>query len=137
MSELDDLNARVISEFRANNGLVGGNFKGSNLLLLHTIGARSGVSRVNPVAYLKVDESWIIIASFAGSPSNPPWFHNLKAHPKVDVEVGKEMFKAKATIMEEPERSDLYAKVEGVMPVFTQYQAKTNRVIPVISLTKI
>ena len=137
MSELDALNARVISEFRANNGLVGGNFKGSNLLLLHTIGARSGVSRVNPLAYLKVDESWIIIASFAGSPSNPPWFYNLKAHPNVDVEVGKEMFKARATILEEPERSDLYAKVEGVMPVFTQYQAKTNRVIPVISLTKI
>ena len=137
MSELDDLNARVISEFRANNGLVGGNFKGSNLLLLHTIGARSGVSRVNPLAYLKVAESWIIIASFAGSQSYPPWFHNLKAHQNVDVEVGKEMFKARATIMEEPERSDLYAKVEGVMPVFTQYQAKTNRVIPVISLTKI
>ena len=137
MSELDDLNARVITEFRANNGLVGGNFKGSNLLLLHTIGARSGISRVNPLAYLKVDESLIIIASFAGSPSNPPWFHNLKSTPEVDVEVGKEMFKARATIVEEPERTALYSKVEEVMPVFTQYQAKTNRVIPVISLTKI
>lgn len=136
MSELHDLNTKVIGEFRENKGIVGGNFEGSNLLLLHTIGARTGQSRINPLVYLADDECFIIVASFAGSPSSPPWFHNLKASPEVDIEVGDEVFRAKATILEEPDRSTLYSKVEDAMPIFTEYQAKTTRVIPVISLQR-
>jgi len=136
MSAATDFNAKIIEEFRANAGRVGGQFASVPMLLLHTRGARSGQPRVNPLAYLADDDRLVIVASYAGGPSNPPWYHNLLANPEVEVEVGREKFRALATVAREPERTELYAKMAAAMPAFAQYQSKTNRVIPVITLTR-
>lgn len=137
MSELQDFNNKVIEEFRANGGAVGGQFEGAPLLLLTTTGARTGATRVNPLAYLTDGDRYIIIASFAGSATNPPWYHNLKANPEVTVEVGTETFAARAEDVGEPQRSELYARMVEIMPVFAEYQRKTDRVIPVVALTRV
>lgn len=130
-------NKTIIDEFRANKGVVGGQFAGAPLLLLSTTGAKSGLARVNPLVYLVDGDRQIIIASFAGAPTNPPWYHNLLANPEVGVEMGSENFKASAGVLDEPERTELYAKMVEIMPVFSEYQSKTTRVIPVIALTRL
>ena len=133
-------NAKVIEEFRANAGKVSGMFADSNLLLLHTTGAKSGLSRVVPLAYLADGADGarlIVIASKAGAPSNPAWYYNLAANPEVRVEVGSEQFEAQATVAQEPERTTLYEKMEAVSPGFATYKQKaTPRVIPVVILTR-
>lgn len=130
-------NAKVIEEFRTNAGKVGGRFANSNLLLLHTTGATSGLSRVVPLAYLADGERFVVIASKGGAPNNPHWYHNLVANSDVRVEVGSEQFDAKATVAEEPERTALYEKMEGVSSAFSTYKQKAApRVIPVIILTR-
>ena len=134
--DIQEFNKTIIDEFRANDGVVGGQFSGASLLLLSTTGAKSGLTRVNPLAYLIDGDRHIIIASFAGAPSNPPWYHNLLANPEVGVEVGSERFNASADVLTEPERTDLYTKMAQKMPVFTEYQSKTTRVIPVIALRR-
>ncbi len=130
-------NKTIIDEFRANKGVVGGQFAGAPLLLLSTTGAKSGLARVNPLVYLVDGDRQIIIASFAGAPTSPPWYHNLLANPEVGVEMGSENFKASAGVLDEPERTELYAKMVEIMPVFSEYQSKTTRVIPVIALTRL
>jgi deazaflavin-dependent oxidoreductase (nitroreductase family) len=131
-------NDEIISEFRANQGKVGGRFAGRTLLLLHTIGAKSGEERVNPLATLKDGDRYIVIASKGGAPTNPAWYYNVKANPEVTVEVGTETFKARArTVTEEPERSQLYAKMVAVNPGFADYERNTARKIPVVVLTPI
>lgn len=130
-------NKTIIDEFRANKGVVGGQFAGAPLLLLSTTGAKSGLARVNPLVYLVDGDRQIIIASFAGAPTSPPWYHNLLANPEVGVEMGRENFKASAGVLDEPERTELYAKMVEIMPVFSEYQSKTTRVIPVIALTRL
>jgi len=134
--DLQAMNKAVVEEFRANGGKVGGNFEGAPLLLLTTKGARSGTPRLNPLAYVRDGERYVIIASFAGAPHNPPWFHNLVKHPDVEIEVGTERFRARAEVLGEPERTRLYAKMASVMPVFNEYAAKTSRTIPVVALTR-
>ena len=134
---MSDFNQQVIAEFRENGGKVGGYFENMTLLLLHTTGAKSGLERVSPVATIPDGDRWIIIASKAGAPSHPDWYHNIAANPEVEVEVGTEQFKAHATITEEPERTELYAKMESVNPGFGEYREKTDRVIPVITLSRI
>jgi len=134
--DIQDFNKTIIEEFRANGGKVGGQFEGAPLLLLTTTGAKSGASRVNPLAYLADGDRHVIIASYAGAPTNPPWYYNLVANPDVDVEVGKQRFKARATVLKDPERSKLYQKMVSVMPVFAEYQRKTTRSIPVIALRR-
>ena len=130
-------NAKIIEEFRANAGKVSGRFANSNLLLLHTTGAKSGLSRVVPLAYLADGERLIVIASKAGAPNNPAWYHNLAANPDVRVEVGSEQFEALATAAQEPERTTLYEKMEAVSSGFTTYKQKAApRVIPVVILTR-
>ena len=133
---IQDFNKKIIDEFRANQGKVGGQFNGMPLLLLTTKGAKSGVSRTNPLAYLRDGDRYVIIASYAGAPKNPPWYHNLVANPNVRVEVGGQSFDARAEIVKEPERSALYQKVEAAMPVFSEYKRKTQRSIPVIALRR-
>ena len=130
-------NKAIIDEFRANKGVVGGQFAGAPLLLLSTTGAKSGLARVNPLVYLADGDRQIIVASFAGAPTSPPWYHNLLANPEVGVEMGSENFKASAGVLDEPERTELYAKMVEIMPVFSEYQSKTTRVIPVIALTRL
>ena len=130
-------NHAIIEEFRANSGKVGGRFEGRTLLLLHTVGARSGQERINPVACIADGERLIIIASKGGAPTNPDWYHNLLAHPLVTVEVGTEKFQAQAEVASETERARLYTKMVEVMPGFADYEQKTTRVIPVIILTRV
>lgn len=137
MSNLNDRNLAIIAEFRANGGKVGGPFAGKNLLLLHTIGAKSGQPRINPVAYTPDGERLAVIASKGGAPTHPDWYYNLVAQPLVTVEVGTEKFQARAHVAEEPERTRLYDQMVTTMPGFAEYQRNTTRVIPVIVLTRI
>jgi deazaflavin-dependent oxidoreductase (nitroreductase family) len=130
-------NQKIIDEFRANDGKVGGRFEGRTLLLLHTTGARSGKERVNPVAYVREGERYVVIASKGGAPTNPGWYYNILAHPRLTVEVGTKIFQVDAKVAEEPERTRLYNKMVEIMPGFDDYRRKTERVIPVIVLTPV
>jgi deazaflavin-dependent oxidoreductase (nitroreductase family) len=133
-----DFNQAIIAEFRANDGKVGGPFAGRSLLLLHTVGAKSGRPRVNPLAYVTDGDRMVVIASKGGSDSNPAWYYNLLANPDVTVELGTERFQARATVVtEEPERSRLYAKMVEHMPGFAGYEQKTSRKIPAIALERV
>ena len=136
MSAATDFNQAVIKEFRANEGKVGGQFATVPMLLLQTVGAKSGDPRINPLAYIADGERLIIVASYAGGPNNPPWYYNLVANTEVGVEVGSEEFRATATVAVEPERTALYEKVASAMPTFSEYQSKTTRTIPVVVLTR-
>jgi len=135
MSDQNDRNMTIIQEFRANAGKVGGRFAGRTLLILHTIGAKSGQERLNPVAYVRDADRLVIIASKGGAPTNPDWYNNIVANPQVTVEVGTEQFSARESISMEPERTRLYDKMVEVMPGFADYKKKTTRNIPVIVLT--
>jgi deazaflavin-dependent oxidoreductase (nitroreductase family) len=137
MSNLNDRNKAIIEEFRANGGKVGGPFAGRTLLLLHTIGAKSGQKRINPVACITDGNRLVIIASKGGAPTHPDWYYNIVANPLVTVEVGAEQFQAQAAISAEPERTRLYNQMVAMMPGFAEYQSKTTRVIPVITLTRV
>lgn len=137
MSIPNNWNEKIIAEFRANGGRVGGPFEGKTLLLLHTTGAKSGLERVNPVACTTDGDRLVIIASKGGAPDNPDWYHNILAHPEVTVEVGTEQFAARAEVVPEPDRTRLYNKMVEIMPGFAEYQQKTSRVIPVIRLTRV
>jgi len=137
MSDPTNWNKAVIDEFRANAGKVGGRWEGRTLLLLHTVGAKSGQERVNPVAYFREGDRLVIIASKAGAPSHPAWYHNLRSNALVTVEVGAEQFQARAAVVAEPERTRLFNKMVEISPGFADYQKKTTRVIPVITLTRV
>jgi deazaflavin-dependent oxidoreductase (nitroreductase family) len=137
MSPLNERNKGVIEEFRANGGKVGGFWTGKKLLLLHTIGAKSGQERVNPVATFQDGDRWVVIASKGGAPAHPDWYRNLRAHPEVTVEVGTEKFQAHAVVTQEPDRTRLYDKMVTINPGFAEYRLRTTRVIPVILLEKI
>lgn len=136
MNNPNDWNQNIINEFRANAGKVGGPFEGKTLLLLHTVGAKSGLERINPVACIKDGDHFVIIASKGGAPSNPDWYYNIMAQPAVTVEFGAEIFQANAEVAVEPDRTRLYARMVEHMPGFADYQKKTSRVIPVIVLTR-
>jgi len=133
---MNDFNQAVITEFRANNGKVGGQFANIPLLLLTTIGAKSGQPRINPLAYTTDGDRIIILASKAGAPTNPDWYHNLIANPTVTVEIGNERFQAQATMAQGQERERLYAQVLERLPWFADYQQKTSRQIPIIILER-
>jgi deazaflavin-dependent oxidoreductase (nitroreductase family) len=136
-SEANDRNKAIIDEFRANGGKVGGFFAGRTLLLLHTVGAKSQQPRINPVAYVKDGDRFVIVASKGGAPTNPDWYYNVVAHPDVTVEVGTEQFQVHATVAQEPERTRLYQQMVAVMPGFAEYEQKTTRKIPVFILTRV
>ena len=137
MSNPNERNMMIIQEFRANAGKVGGPFAGKSLLLLHTIGAKSGQPRINPVACIRDGDRLVIIASKGGAPTNPDWYHNILANPLVSVETGTESFQAQASIAEEPERTRLYNQMVEMMPGFAEYRRRTTRVIPVVILTPV
>lgn len=137
MSALNDFNQRVIDEFRANQGKVGGQLANIPLLLLTTTGAKSGRAITKPLAYTKDGERFVVIASFAGSPRNPAWYNNLVANPEAVVEVGNERFRVRATVTTGEERQRLFARQAAQMPIFAEYQQKTARQIPVVVLTRI
>ena len=137
MTVVNDRNKNIVEEFRSNEGKVGGRFEGRTLLLLHTKGAKSQRERINPVAYIKDGDRFVVIASKGGAPTNPDWYYNILTNPMVTVEVGRDMFPARARIAEEPERTRLYNEMVKVMPGFDDYRRKTTRVIPVIMLTPV
>jgi deazaflavin-dependent oxidoreductase (nitroreductase family) len=136
MNKQNDWNTAIITEFRANAGKVGGPFTGKTLLLLHTIGAKSGKEHINPVAYIHDGERIVIIASKGGAPSHPDWYYNIVANPRVTAEVGTEQLRLRAIVSTEPERTRLYNKMIEKMPGFAEYQKKTTRIIPVIILSQ-
>lgn len=130
-----DFNNQVITEFRDNDGSVGGMFEGTPLLLLHHVGARSGAARIAPLVYLPDGDRYVIFASKAGAPENPGWYHNVLAHPRTEIEVGKAQVPVIASEAHGDERERLYAAQVAAQPQFGEYQQKTNRQIPVIVLT--
>jgi deazaflavin-dependent oxidoreductase (nitroreductase family) len=135
-STVRDWNAQIISEFRANEGRVGGAFEGAPMLLLHTTGARSGAERVNPMMYLDDGGRIYVFASKAGADSHPDWYHNLVAHPSVTVEIGSDTIEATARPLERTERDRIYSVQASRYPGFAEYQEKTTRVIPVVELVR-
>ncbi|WP_158843788.1 nitroreductase/quinone reductase family protein [Saccharothrix deserti] len=132
-----DFNQQVIDEFRANAGRVGGPFEGGRLILLTTTGARSGARHTNPVGYLPDGDRILVIASAGGSPRHPDWFHNLVANPVVRVEDGVFTYDAKATVLDGPERDEMWARAVESDPGWAEYQAKSTRRIPVVALTQV
>jgi deazaflavin-dependent oxidoreductase (nitroreductase family) len=130
-----DFNQQVITEFRDSAGKVGGMFDGKALLLLHHVGAKSGTDRIAPLVYLPDGDRYVIFASKGGAPEHPGWFHNLKAHPETEIEVGTEKIRVVATVVSGDERERLYSTMVEGEPQFGEYQEKTTRQIPVIALT--
>jgi deazaflavin-dependent oxidoreductase (nitroreductase family) len=131
-----DFNRRVIEEFRANEGKVGGMFEGANMVLMTTTGAKSGQPRLNPVVFMPDGDRIVVIASNGGADTHPSWYHNLKANPDLVVEVGTDKYDAIATEIKGEERDSLYARMVAIMPGFGEYQAKTERKIPVLELSR-
>jgi deazaflavin-dependent oxidoreductase (nitroreductase family) len=134
---MSDWNKQIIEEFRANEGRVGGYFANGTLLVLHTTGAKSGKERVNPVATIEDGDRLVVIASKGGAPSNPDWYYNIVANPVVGVEFGSEEFQAQATVLSEPERTEVFEKMARVYPGFSEYEEKTTRIIPVVTLSRL
>jgi deazaflavin-dependent oxidoreductase (nitroreductase family) len=130
-----DFNQQIIDEFRANGGRVGGPFEGARLLLLTTVGARSGATHTTPLGYLPDGgERILVIASAGGAPNHPDWFHNLVARPRVTVEDGVFTYDARAVVLEGTERDRVFARAAEADPGWAAYQAKTTRVLPVVAL---
>jgi deazaflavin-dependent oxidoreductase (nitroreductase family) len=137
MTEPNDWNAALIAEFRANQGRVKGQFDGHPLLLLTTTGRKSGLPRTSPMMYLPDGDRMLVFASKAGADTDPAWYLNLVADPKVTVEVGAETFQAVAAPVQGEERDRLYAEQASRYPGFAEYQEKTSRVIPVVALERV
>lgn len=133
---MSDFNTQIIEEFRANAGTVGGPFEGAPMVLVTTTGAKSGQPRTAPLVYLPDGNRIVIFASKAGAPTNPDWYHNLKATPIVHVEVGDESFETTAVEVTGAERDRLFDEQVSRMPGFRTYAESTTRVIPVISLER-
>ncbi|MFI6500704.1 nitroreductase/quinone reductase family protein [Nonomuraea typhae] len=130
-----DVNTKIIEEFRASKGQVGAPFEGARLLLLTTTGARSGGRHTVPLGYLPDGGAQVlVIASANGAPNHPAWYHNLLANPVVTVEDGIFTYEAQATALEGEERAAAWARAVEADPAWADYQARTSREIPVVSL---
>jgi deazaflavin-dependent oxidoreductase (nitroreductase family) len=130
-----DFNQQVITEFRENDGKVGGMFDGKAMILVHHVGAKSGEARIAPLVYLPDGDRFVVFASKGGAPENPGWYHNLKANPETEVEVGGRSVAVTAEEVTGDERERLYTAQVAVEPQFGDYQEKTERRIPVIVLS--
>jgi deazaflavin-dependent oxidoreductase (nitroreductase family) len=131
---MSDWNSKIIEEFRANGGKVGGQFEGAPLLLLHTVGAKTGQPRVNPVMYRQLPAGYAVFASKGGAPTNPDWYHNLLAHPRVSAEIGTGTVEFVARVAEGAEREGIWTAHKAANPGFADYERKTGRQIPVVIL---
>ena len=135
--EASDYNSTIIKEFRANHGRVGGPWAGITLILIHHIGARSGVERVTPLGCSpRGDGRFVIVASSGGSPTHPEWYYNLKANPRITVEVGAQTFTVLADELAGAARAGLWPKLVAEYPTLGEHQAKTTRQVPVFMLTR-
>lgn len=135
---MSDWNTRIIEEFRANQGHVGGAFEGASMLLLHSRGARTARERVNPLVYLPDGDRFVVFGSKGGAPTHPDWYHNLVANPDVEIEVGAQTIPVRAIeIQDDAERDALYARQVERWRSFAEYPAKSGgRRIPVIALER-
>jgi deazaflavin-dependent oxidoreductase (nitroreductase family) len=137
MPDMKQFNEGVIKDFRANGGKVGGQMEKIPLLLVTMKGAKSGRTITLPLAYSKDGNRFVVIASYAGAPHNPSWYHNLVAHPDVTIELGGEKFPAKASVAQSAERDRLFKQQADQLPIFNEYQQKTTRRIPVIVIERV
>ena len=135
-ASMDAFNTGVVEEFRSNAGVVGGPFEGATLLLLTSTGAKSGQARLNPLAYFDVDGRIVIVGSKAGADTNPAWVHNLRAHPGAHIEVGTEAYDVTARELPDNDRAAVFERIVAKVPGFGEYQAKTDRVIPLFELVR-
>lgn len=139
---MNDFNQQVIADFNRNGGKPGGYFANAPVLLLHALGAKSGLERTQPLMFLQEgDGAWFIFASYAGGPKDPAWFHNLVANPDAEISVGDgetiERIKVRARVLEGEERAATYARQASLFPQFAEYEQKTSRAsIPVVELTR-
>jgi len=128
-------NTGIIEEFRANAGIVGGVFEGKPILLLHHVGAKSGMARVNPLMYHREANTIYVFASKEGADTNPDWYYNVKANADITIEVGTARLAMKATEIYGAERDRVYDAHAENFPQFAAYQEGTDRTIPVVALT--
>lgn len=135
--QMAEFNKKVIEEFRANGGKIGPPFAGAPMVLLTHKGAKSGKTYTTPLVYSKDGARIVIVASKAGAPNNPSWYHNLIAYPEVTLEIGTEQFKARAVVTKGEERERLFNAQAAQMPMFNDYRNKTKRQIPVIALERV
>lgn len=132
-----DFNTKIIEEFRANEGRVGGPLAGATMILIHHIGAKSGIKRVSPLACSPQGEGrFAIVASNGGSPAHPDWYYNLKANPRIKVEAGTQTFTVLAEELDDTARAELWPKLVAESPAVGEHQARTTRQIPVFMLTR-
>jgi len=122
--------------YRLSGGKLGRTMRGQRVLVLTTRGRKTGSARHVPLAPLFEGDDIFIIASMGGAPKNPAWYHNLKANPEVEVQLGDQHWKAKAIDLPEPEREQVWQRVVAAMPGFAEYQQKTTRKIPVVRLAR-
>jgi deazaflavin-dependent oxidoreductase (nitroreductase family) len=133
----NDYNTKIIEEFRANEGRVGGMWEGTTIILIHHIGARSGIERVKPLACSpQPGGRFVIWAANGGSPTHPSWFYNLKANPRITVEVGAHTFGVLAEELSDTARAELWPKLVAESPGLGEVQARTTRQIPLFMLTR-
>jgi deazaflavin-dependent oxidoreductase (nitroreductase family) len=137
MTAVNDFNRNLIAEFRAGEGKVSGPFEGAPLLLLTTTGAKTGRKHTTPVVYQQDGDRIVVFGSKGGAPSHPAWYHNLVANPTVTVELPAETFEARAVTVEGGERDRIWSAQKELMPGFKDYEAKTDRQIPVIVLERV
>ena len=136
MEDMKTFNEQVIAEFRANEGKVGGMFEGAPMILLTSVGAKSGEPRTSPLVYTTDGDRMVIIASKGGAPTHPDWYYNLVANPVATAEVGTETFPVTATEESGEERKRLYDQMAAIMPNFAEYQRNTDREIPLFTLSR-
>ena len=136
INDVNDWDRRIIEEFRANGGNVGGPLAGAPLLLLTTTGAKSGQQRISPLAYLSEGGHIYVFAGNRGAPTNPGWCHNLVAHPDVIVELGAEKFAARAIVVDSAERDRLGSIQLQKLPGLAALQAKITRKVPAVLLER-
>ena len=130
---VNDWNRQVVEQFRSNGGKVSGRYEGASLLLLTTIGKKSGEPRIAPLGYQMDGDRYIVVASYLGAAKHPDWYYNLVAHPQVTVEIGEERFEAIATTVDDAERERLLKS----WPMVVEHQAKTERQIPFVALQRV
>lgn len=136
-SHTEKFNRAVIEDFRRNKGVVSGEIGAMPIVLLTTIGRKSGKPRTNPVAYFNVDDRLFVIASMGGAERNPPWYFNLLDNPRVTVEIGEEKYEAEAVVLEGEERTYFFDRICEQNDVFIGYQERTGRELPVIELRRL
>jgi deazaflavin-dependent oxidoreductase (nitroreductase family) len=137
MSDESDWNAKIIEEFRANDGKLGGMFEGADVLLLHHRGSTTGIERVNPLGYQRVGSAYAVFGSNSGKTSHPAWLHNVRAHPRTTAEIGAETIEVDARVAEGDERLEIWERQKANIPQFAEYEQTANRDIPVVILVPV